>query len=596
MQDLNLAVIGNCTLGALIDRRGRYVWCCYPRLDGDPIFCNLLRDATDDGLFDVEMEGLTSSHQYYLGNSAILITELTDEAGATLRITDFAPRFKHYERVARPAMLIRQIEPVSGTCLVRIRTRPRFGYGSIEPSPVLGSNHLSFVSADLAVRFTTDAPVAYLAQEVPFALQAPVHIILGPDETTAETIDVLVREYRDRTEAYWHEWCRFLSIPFEWQEAVLRAAITLKLCSFEETGAIVSALTTSIPEAPQSGRNWDYRYCWLRDAYFVVHALNQLGATQTMEHYLRFITDLSALEPGGRLKPLYSIVPGQTPLEEQVMDGLKGYRGMGPVRIGNAAIHQVQHDCYGSVIMAAAQMFFDQRLPRPGGVELFRLLERLGTQATIVGLEPDASLWEYRGRLRVHTFSVAMCWAACSRLARIAKRLDLEERSAYWWQEADRLRRAIHENAWSGQHNSFVDSFGGQDVDASLLLLHEIGFISASDPRFLGTVTAIEQHLRRGNHLIRYATEDDFGIPRTSFTVCTLWYIDALAAIGRREEGREIFEHLLSCRNHLGLLSEDIDPDTGELWGNFPQTYSMVGLIVSAMRLSKSWDEAFWRS
>ena len=333
------------------------------------------------------------------------------------------PRFKHYARIARPPMLVRKIEPVSGTCLIRIRARLRFGYGAIEPERMLESNHLSFSSPDLSLRITTDVSVTYIAEEVKFALQTPVHLVFGPDDSPSEAIDVMVRDYLEQTVDYWHEWCRYLSVPFEWQDAVLRAAITLKLCSFDESGAIVAALTTSIPEAPNTERNWDYRYCWPRDAYFVVHALNRLGATRTMEDYIRFIATITALEPEGRLKPLYPIVPG-TSLEERIVEGLDGYRGMGPVRVGNAAAGQAQHDAYGSVVMAAAQMF--RRLPRPGDIALFQILEAGIRRCCSTGPTRPLGI---SGRTRVHTFSSVMCWAACSRLARIATRLGLAERS-----------------------------------------------------------------------------------------------------------------------------------------------------------------------
>ena len=340
--------------------------------------------------------------------------------------------------------------------------------------------------------------------------------------------------------------------------------------------------------------NWDYRYCWLRDAYFVVQALNRLGATRTMEDYIRYITNVAALEPEGNLKPVYGVVP-DADLAERIEHGLAGYRGMGPVRVGNQAHAQVQNDGYGAVILAAAQMFFDRRLPRAGDADLFARLERLGERALALALTPDAGPWEFRGRTAVHTYSAAMCWAACRRLARIATHLGRNERATYWRDAAAALRRAILDSAWNPKLGSFVASFGGEDVDASLLLLHEIGFVAASDPRFLGTVAAIEERLRCGDYLYRYRTADDFGVPETAFVVCTFWYIDALTAIGRREEARAIFERTLARRNATGLLSEDIAPATGELWGNFPQTYSMVGLIVSAMRLSKTWEEAFWR-
>jgi GH15 family glucan-1,4-alpha-glucosidase len=594
-QSLDLAVIGNSIIGALVDRQASVVWACMPRLDGDPVFCSLLKPNNGErGFFDVQLDRPVASTQRYLGNTAILTTTLTDESGAAVEITDFMPRFKQYQRIFRPIMMVRRIVPASGHPRIRIRLRPLFGYGTVEPVVTLGSNHIRYQSPAGALRVTTDAPVNYIAQEVPFVLDEPVHLILSPDEPFAAAIPDTAREFLEKTEDYWNEWVRYLSVPYEWQEAVIRAAITLKLCSFEETGAIVAALTTSIPESPDSGRNWDYRFCWLRDAFFVVQALNRLGATRTMEEFIRYMTNVAAGDNDTILKPLYSIVPGNS-VEEHVVGDLAGYRGMGPVRVGNLAAAQVQNDGYGNVVLAAAQMFFDHRLPRRGDVNLFHRLERIGERAALLAFEPDAGLWEFRNSSRVHTFSAVMCWAACDRLAKIATVLDLPGRATHWRQAANNIRGVILERAWNEKLNSFVDSFEDGKIDASLLLLHETGFLAADDPRFLGTVAAVEQQLRRKNHLLRYATPDDFGVPQVAFTVCTFWYIDALAAIGRKAEARAIFEELLTSRNHVGLLSEDIDPATGELWGNFPQTYSMVGLIISAMRLSKSWEESFWR-
>ena len=244
-------------------------------------------------------------------------------------------------------------------------------------------------------------------------------------------------------------------------------------------------------------------------------------------------------------------------------------------------------------MLAATQSFFDHRLSSPGDESLFRRLETLGHKALSKWCEPDAGLWEFRNRQHVHTFSALMCWAACDRLARIARRLSLGERQRFWRQEAEKIRSAILEQAWCDKRNSFVGVLGGGELDASLLLMGDLGFVRFSDPRFIGTVETLEKELRRGNYLFRYAAEDDFGRPETSFNVCTFWFIDALAGIGRREKARELFETMLAARNHVGLLSEDVDPATGELWGNYPQTYSMVGLINSAMRLSKTWEEAF---
>jgi len=589
---LDLAVVGNCSWGGLIDCEGRLVWACLPRFDSDPLFPALLDGGSrDDGVFAVELLDLEACEQGYDGNTAILVTRLRDRAGNEIEIRDFAPRFVNHGRTYRPTMLVRRVRPLCGEPRIRIVLRPRCAYGAERPAVTRGSNHARFVTPDVTLRLTTDAPISYALEATAFVLQRSINLVLGPDETFAAPLDATVRDFDERTREHWMAWSRSLSIPFEWQDEVIRAAISLKLCSFEETGAIVAALTTSIPEAPGSERNWDYRYCWLRDSYFVVHALNRLGATTTMEGYLSYLSNLVATADGG-LQPVYGIGL-ETQLVERIESSLAGYRDMGPVRVGNQAYEHQQNDVYGSVVLAAAQSFFDQRLLHPGGERLFEMLEHVGSHALERWDQPDAGLWELRTRAHVHTFSAVMCWAACDRLARIADRLGNRARGDYWRGHADRMRAVILERAWNAERNSFVDSFEGRTVDASLLLLHELGFVAPDDPRFVGTVAAIESDLRDGPYLFRYRVADDFGVPRTAFNICTFWYIAALAVMGRRDEARELFENMLARRNHAGLLSEDLDPGSGALWGNFPQTYSMVGLIQSAMRLSRSWDEAF---
>ncbi len=595
MSNLDLAVIGNCSFSALIDQRGRIVWSCLPRFDGDPVFCSLLNGGPENdgtGYFEIELEDYSHSEQRYLQNTAVVVTTLYDDHGSAVEISDFAPRFKQLGRMYRPIMVVRQIKPVIGSPRTRVRVRPTSDYGAHQPELTHGSNHIRYIMPAITLRLTTDVPISFVLEEVPFVVEEPCTLILGPDETLFRAIHETGREFLEKTIDYWHEWVRFLSIPFEWQDEVIRAAITLKLCAFEESGAVIAAMTTSIPEAPGSERNWDYRYCWLRDAYFVVHALNRLGATRTMEEYLRYITNIAASATDGHLQPVYSIILGAR-LTEREEPRLKGYQGMGPVRVGNQAYQHIQNDVYGSIIMAATQMFFDQRLGHPGTIRIFERLEEIGEQAVRVFDKPDAGLWEFRTIAKVHTFSAAMCWAACDRLARVADHLGIETRAAYWRRHADHIHDVIVREAWNPDLNSFAESFGGSDVDASLLLLHQHGFLKADDPRFAGTVAAIEDRLKIGDYLRRYAGPDDFGVPETAFTICTFWYIDALAALGRMGEARALFEKVLACRNHVGLLSEDLNPETGELWGNFPQTYSMVGLITSAMRLSKPWEEAF---
>lgn len=592
--DLNLAIVGNCRLGAALDRAARIVWCCFPNFDGDPIFCSLLAGSAGDsyGYWAIDLENCSDTQQSYSGNTPIVETTLTNPSGERVRITDFAPRFRHYGRSFRPPMLVRKVEPLSGTPRVTIRLRPAAGYGAMQPSTMLGSNHIGYVAGDMSFRLTTTAPISYITTETPFVITEAQYFILSPNEPLGASISGTAEDFLHSTEEYWTDWVRFLSIPFEWQDAVIRAAITLKLCEFEETGAILAALTTSIPEAPNSTRNWDYRYCWLRDSFFVVRALNRLGATKTMEEYIGYITTVAALEPDKTLRPVYSIVPSKT-LSERTIPSLAGYRDMGPVRVGNQAAEQIQHDSYGNVILAATQMFFDKRLPHLGDHHLFTRLEVIGEKAREKALLPDAGIWEFRGSSRVRAFSAMMCWAGIDRLAAIAEHLGLQDRRDYWRHQADTLRDTIMQRAVCPRRHCFTESFDSEDLDASLLLAHEIGFIAPRDPLFLNTLTEIEKELRHGDLLFRYVIEDDFGKPEVAFTVCTFWYIDALAAVGRVEEARAIFCDLLERRNHVGLLSEDIAPQSGELWGNFPQTYSMVGLINSALRLSRSWESAF---
>jgi GH15 family glucan-1,4-alpha-glucosidase len=599
MSTLDLGIIGNGTVGALLDDKGDIVWACFPRFDGDPLFCALLGGTgpRETGFCGVELIDQARCEQFYQDNTAILTTRLFDANGGAIEITDFAPRFRQFGRVFRPMMLVRQVRRVSGSPRIRIRVRPACNYGAQRPTVTWGSNHIRYATPDLVLRLTTDASITAISQETAFFLEDSATLMLGPDESVHEAIGQLGQRFLEETATYWREWVRSLGIPFEWQDAVIRAAITLKLNTYEDTGAIIAAMTTSIPEAPDSGRNWDYRYCWLRDGYFVVNALNRLGATKSMENYLAYIVNVAAGAADGRLQPVYGI-DGRADLDEREIASLAGYRGMGPVRVGNQAYRQVQHDVYGSAILAATHVFFDQRLTRRGDRALFHRLEALGDKAVELYDQPDAGLWELRGKSRRHTFSSVMCWAACDRLARIADHLGMSKSAVHWRARSSRIWRHIIggrevSGAWNQARNSFVSTLGGSELDASLLLLAEFGFVSPDDHRFEATVAAIERELKRGDFVFRYTEHDDFGAPKNAFLICSFWYINALAALGRRDEARDHFERLLSLRNRHGLFAEHVDPSSGEQWGNFVQTYSMVGLINSAIRLSIRWDQAF---
>jgi len=591
-RNLDLALIGNCSVAALVDRDARIVWWCFPRFDSDPVFSNLLSGDEEKGFCEVDLRDRVESESRYIRNTPLVETILTDASGAKVRVTDFAPRFERHERTFRPPQIIRRIEPLEGLPRIVIRVRPTFDYGRPMQDMVAGSNHIRYMGGEQVMRLTTDAPLSYIKTETPFVLTKPVTLIFGQDDPFRSAIDVTSREFLDRTREHWLEWVRHLGVPFEWQAAVVRAAITLKLCHYEETGAIVAAHTTSIPEAPSTERNWDYRYCWLRDAFFVVDALNRLGATNIMESYINYFTTVAA--NASDMRPVHGIIPFSS-LEEVFAPNLKGFMGHGPVRVGNEAVIQTQHDVYGSVVLGAMQMFVDQRLPRMGDEALFRRLEPLGEQAWLLAFEPDAGIWEYRGRARVHTYSAALCWAACDRLGLVAARLNLAERAHYWDSRAATIRDRILSEAWDEERQTLTGALGHPELDASVLLCAELGLIKPSDRRFRGTCDAIGRDLMRNGRIMRYTANDDFGSPETAFLACNFWYMDALCLIGRKQEAREMFETILGCRNSFGLLSEDIHPQTGELWGNFPQAYSMAGIINTATRLSSSWEEAWAR-
>ena len=588
---LDLALIGNGGVGALVDVRGDIVWSCVPRFDGEPVFHALLGSPSgqvEDGRFGVRLENLARTEQAYDPGTAILRTRLYDQAGESIEITDFAPRFLHHGRMFRPAQIVRRVRPLNGHPRIRLIVRPRGDWGIHEPSVTRGSNHLRYVLPSTTIRLNTSAPPVYVAEGTWFSLHGPISLVLGPDETLSGGIDETARDFEEETSKYWRHWTRSLAVPLEWQDAVIRAAITLKMCQFEETGAIVAAMTTSLPEAADSGRNWDYRYCWLRDAFFVVRALNSLSEVGTMEDYLRWLHDV-VRSSDGHIQPLYGIGLERV-LTERIVTQLPGYRGMGPVRAGNQAYEHFQHDVYGNIVLGAAQAFHDHRLFRRADARDFLLLERVGEQAWRLHDQPDAGMWELRTRARVHTSSALMCWAACDRLARIAGVVGMPERAVQWRQRADTIRQRLLAAAWNDKRKAFVAGFDGDDLDASVLLMAEVGFIAADDPRFVSTVDVLERNLCDGPFMRRYEAPDDFGLPQTAFNVCAFWRVDALARTGRIERAREIFEVLLSIRNASGLLSEDYDPRRRELWGNFPQTYSMVGIINGATRLSAAWD------
>jgi GH15 family glucan-1,4-alpha-glucosidase len=591
VSSLDLALVGNGAIGALIDAQGTVVWCCFPRFDGDPVFGSLLAGEPQSqraGGFAIELVGAARIEQQYAPDTPILVTRCYDKKGGGIEITDFSPRFENNGDIFCPTLLVRQVRLIGGKPNIVVRVSPAADYGCAPRQHALGPNHIGY-SGEHALRLTTNAPTEAIVDGEPFRLHETLTFMFGVGEQAGDVTSVAT-SFLERTEAYWRSWggARSPEITGEWRDAVVRAAITLELNVHEETGAIIAAMTTSIPEAPNSGRNWDYRYCWPRDACFVVNALSQVGEIRTTERYLAFLLARAESTDDARLVPIYAIDGRPTP-EEHVAKCLVGYRGMGPVRIGNKASEQQQNDIYGEAVLTAEPLFGRSRASPFGNEALFAQLEPFGHQAARLYQVPDAGLWEIRGAERVHTFSSLMCWVACDRLARYAGHLQLADRAEYWRLRAANIHEVISQRSWNAELNAFAATMEGDSLDASLLLMPRLGFLEASDPRFVGTVAAIERQLKHGDFVYRYVERDDFGYPENAFLVCTFWYIEALAAMGgaRRREARALFEKVLAARNRHGLLSEDLDPRTLEQWGNFPQTYCMAGIIDCAVALSR---------
>jgi GH15 family glucan-1,4-alpha-glucosidase len=591
---LDLALIGNGSIGALMDGEGGVAWCCFPRFDGDPQFCSLLAGESRrhvTGTFTIELEGAVRTDQQYLPDIPILVTRLYDEKGAGVEITDFCPRFEKDGGLFCPKLLVRQVRPIGGRPSIRVCIDPAADYGCTKRQHTLGGGQISY-AGEQVLRLTTDAPTGAIVDQTLFHVHQTITLMFGLDdpgsEAGVENVTSVASAMLERTTAYWRNWVNSLETPVEWRDAVIRAAITLELNVYEPTGAIIAAMTTSIPEAPNTGRTWDYRYCWPRDAYFTADALCRLGETRTIERYLAFILGVAEKTDDAHLVPIYTIDGGRIP-DERIADCLPGYRGMGPVRVGNKASEQAQHDLYGEAILTAESLFLNSRARWVGDQGLLARLEEFGEHAARLYQVPDAGLWELRGANRVHTFSSVMCWAACDRLAKYAARLALFDRAEYWRSRATSMHEVISRRSWNARLDAFTATMDGESLDASLLLMPRLGFLEADDPRFVGTVAAMERDLKHGDFVYRYVERDDFGYPENAFLVCTFWYIEALAAMGgtRRDEARVLFEKVLAARNRHGLLAEDLDPRTLEQWGNFPQTYCMAGIIDCAIGLAK---------
>ncbi|TAK17131.1 MAG: glycoside hydrolase family 15 protein [Acidobacteria bacterium] len=581
----SLGLIGNCQSSALIDSRGAVVWSCLPRFDSPPVFGSLL--DPDGGEWVVGPADGSEGVMRYLGNTNVLETTF-DAPSGRFRVRDFMPRFEQHSRMFRPPLIVRQLEPLSGTPRVSVQCRPVRGWSKTRPVETVGSHHVRFEGFASELRLTTDIPLSYLDGQA-FTLTQAHQLVLTWGQPIEEPLAPMCERFRQLTVAHWNRWVKQCNIPPRYQHEVIRSALALKLHCFEDTGAIVAATTTSIPEAPKSGRTWDYRYCWLRDAYYVVDAFRLLGHFDEREQFINYLLNIVGGQADLALAPLYSVT-GQRPVEEHIATGWAGFNGDGPVRVGNAAMGHQQNDIFGELVLALVPIFFDERFGAERTPATLDLLMRLATRAVAVAGTPDTGIWEFRTAPTAQTFSSLMCWAAADRAAAVAQRYQ-PDREAEFREAAARIQQEIATRAYSTERQALVGRYDGTDLDASLLQMAPLRLFGPDDPRLRGTVDRISQELSNGGWLMRYREDDGLGTPSVAFMLCTFWLIEAFATLGRMSEARELMDSVVRSLGPLGLLAEDFDPASGRMTGNFPQAYSHVGFIRAAFAAAPKWSD-----
>jgi GH15 family glucan-1,4-alpha-glucosidase len=582
---VKLALIGNCAYQALIDDQARVRWLCWPRFDSSFVFGPLLDEERGGECSVAPIQEKFDSKQSYLPLTNILRTEIRAGDHA-FEVIDFAPRFRQFERFFKPTMLVRRVRRLTGAPTIRIRCRPVYYYGLLTPDAYLASNHIHWLLPTAQIRLTTNAPLNYVLEGRPFALAEDVYLVV----TWGEPLEAPLREscesFLEQTRCYWETWTKHISLPDQFQEEVIRSALVLKLHQYEDTGAITAATTSSLPEHPGSGRNWDYRYCWLRDTFFTLWALRRLGHFEEMEGFVSYLLNLAEAAPA-RLQPVYGI-SGEPVLTEQILKHLSGYQGSGPVRAGNSAWDQHQHDVYGEMIASISPLFVDVRFRNHLGQRSTTLLRALLEHVDRHLEAPDAGLWEKRIDPKLHTFTVLMHWIGATIAAEVGRRRGDARLRSHGDQLASRAR-AIIERAWREKLGFYADSPNSDDADASLMLMVNLGFLHPAHPHAERHVRALAEQLRASSqeHLLyRYRHHDGLGETHATFAACGFWYAEALARLDLRQDADKVFRALLSHGNHVGLFSEDIDPADGSQCGNFPQTYSHVGVINAAFAIS----------
>ena len=579
-------VIGNCAFTAHIHTNTNIAWMCWPRFDSSFIFGGMM-DQDKGGEFSIKPIGdKMITTQYYIENTNILCTEVEGDSGV-YRVTDFAPRFYQEDRYYRPLMLVRKIERVRGNPQLVVKCKPKGNYGDVEPEHSMGSNHIRFLGLESHVRLTTNISLNYVLEEESFVLNETKYLVLtwGPplEASLSETVEVFL----NKTTNYWRNWVKTASIVTFYQREAIRSALILKIHQYEDTGAIIAAATTSLPESPGSGRNWDYRYCWMRDTFYTLNAFNNIGHFEESEKYFHYILN-TTLEEQDRFQPLYSIT-GKKSLVENITE-LSGYEGNTPVRIGNQAYTHIQNDVYGQVLVSLLPLYSDYRIIFTERFDASELIYRALKMIEKTFDEKDAGLWEFRNLAQHHCYTYLFHWAGSSAAIKIAKRLKDDKMG----QLATKLKlrsAEMIEKCYVAKKRGYAQAVGVDRMDASTLQLIMMNYLPKESQQAKEHLKAMEAELHAKNGLFyRYKHQDDFGEPETTFLICAFWYVEALACVGRMDEAISYFENLISYSNHVGLLSEDVKEQDGSMWGNFPQAYSHVGLLNAATRIANKLD------
>ncbi|MEM6726567.1 MAG: glycoside hydrolase family 15 protein [Bacteroidota bacterium] len=581
-------IIGNCAYLALVDKTGNVIWMCMPRFDSSFLFGSML-DSQKGGEFSIRPESdQYTSYQAYQENTNILETTFETESGS-FKVVDFAPRFLNYERSYKPLMLMRKIVPIEGRPRIKAICDPRGEYGKKVPTKMFGSSHIRYMGLQDNLRLTTNISLNYLNAGQAFVLNETKYLALAWGAPLEAPLEATVNTFFQKTSDYWKWWVKNTTTETFYQERVIRSALTLKLHQYEDTGAIIAAATTSLPESPGSGRNWDYRFCWMRDSHYTLKALNDLSHFSELERYAEYIENIT-LNQDGRYNPLYPITLNDAP-EETILD-LKGYMdNNGPVRIGNKADIQIQNDVYGQVLVTLLPLFTDKRLASSEKRQMRGLVNQALDRIESTMNEPDNGLWEFRGFSQHFCYTFLFHWAGSQAALKIAKALGDSDMEAQAKKLIDLSAEQI-EACYDPELGAYTQAIENKNMDASLLQLINMGYLDPNAQKTHQHLSVLEASLKAENGLFyRYRHTDDFGEPETTFLICAYWYVQALAKVGRLEEAIQNFEQLLPYSNQLGLLSEDVHAATGSQWGNFPQTYSHVGLINAAFAISRKLDK-----